>query len=296
VLCTTSDQFGRKTILDLIPEHRKARLFTMGRLDLDAEGLVVVTNDGDFAHDVLHPRRKLPRTYWVKLRGNVGPDEIARAREGVWLSDGRTPPMEVRVLRAGREISTAKCTLVERHHHQLKRIWARLGTPVLRMVLVRIATVGTEDLKKGAVRPLTPPEVAELRSGSPGPEIERSARRRPVEVPPEKEGPVAWGAPADREPDRPRSSRRDSERRGPPRGGSDRRRPPRGASDRRGPPRGESDRRRPPRAESDRRGPPRGERDRRKPSGGGPGGRAQRGPRSSASSSGRAFRNRGRKS
>src|SRR4029079_4448081 len=126
--------------------------------------------------------------------GSVGLDEIKRAREGVWLSDGRTPPMEVRVLRAGREISTAKCTLVERNHHQLKRIWARLGTPVIKMVLVRIATVGTEDLKKGAVPPLKPDEVAELRSGAPGPQVDWSARKRRVEVPAEEEGPVEWGA------------------------------------------------------------------------------------------------------
>jgi 23S rRNA pseudouridine2605 synthase len=178
VLCTTSDQFGRKTILDLLPEHRGARLFTVGRLDFESEGLVVVTNDGEFANEILHPRRRLPRTYWVKVRGHVTQEALVKAREGVWLSDGRTPPMDVRLLRAGREISTVKCTLVERHHHQLRRIWAKLMLPALRLVLVRIASVGTEDLKKGAWRTLTPDEVAELRSGAPG-QLEESGRAGP---------------------------------------------------------------------------------------------------------------------
>ena len=78
VLCTTEDQWGRKTILDML--HTAGfRLLRSASLELDAEGLVVVTNDGDFAHEVLHPRRRLPRTYWVKVRGTVGP-EIVRAR------------------------------------------------------------------------------------------------------------------------------------------------------------------------------------------------------------------------
>jgi 23S rRNA pseudouridine2605 synthase len=226
VLCTTDDQFGRKTILDMLPSYRRLRLFTVGRLELDAEGLVVVTNDGDFAHEVLHPRRRLPRTYWVKVRGTVGPEIVARAREGVWLSDGKTPPLDIHVIRAGREVSTAKCTFVEKHHHQLKRIWARLGTPVQRLVLVRVATIGTEDLKKGGARQLTAAEVAELRSGAPGEvgEWPPKRRERAPSAPPRSD-PVGWGAPArgredSKRPPRPR-------RTGPPKRGSGRgQRPP----------------------------------------------------------------------
>jgi 23S rRNA pseudouridine2605 synthase len=203
VICTTDDQWGRKTILDLVPAHRRLRLFTVGRLEIDSEGLVIVTNDGDFAHEVLLPKRRLPRTYWVKVQGTITPEVIARAREGVWLSDGRTPPMDIHVLRAGREVSTAKCTVIERHHHQLKRIWARLGTPVQRMVLVRIATIGTEDLKKGTSRPLTRDEVELLRNGPPGEVRIRPPKRRSreaaspeTETEGEPQGPVGWGTPA----------------------------------------------------------------------------------------------------
>jgi pseudouridine synthase len=207
-LCTTSDQFGRKTILDLLPAKLDARMFTVGRLDFESEGLVVVTNDGDFAHEVLHPRRRLPRTYYVKVRGHLTPELLTKARQGVWLSDGRTPPMDVRLLRAGREVSTVKCTLVERHHHQLRRIWAKLGLPVLRLVLVRIASVGTERLKKGMTRALSPAEVDDLRSGPPGrlPGTSssgppRSREHRPAARGRTREGAglgarVDWGAPA----------------------------------------------------------------------------------------------------
>jgi pseudouridine synthase len=239
-LCTTSDQWGRKTILDLLPEHRGSRLFTVGRLDQESEGLVIVTNDGDFAHEILHPRRRLPRVYYVKLRGHLTVEIMNRARVGVWLSDGRTPPMDVHLMRAGREISTAKCTLVERHHHQLRRIWAKLGLPVLRLVLVRIGPVGTEELKKGTVRVLTPEEVADLRSGAPGRLVatERAGRRAPAQRrrpapggarrqkpgPPAPRGPTAWGAPAGKDPEprrgRPRGRDDDQRRRRPPRAGS----------------------------------------------------------------------------
>jgi 23S rRNA pseudouridine2605 synthase len=193
-LCTTSDQFGRKTILDLVPEHRRTRLFTVGRLDLESEGLIVLTNDGAFAQDTLHPRRRLPRTYYVKVQGHVTPEQIAQAQQGVWLSDGRTPPMDVRLQRAGRDVSTLKCTLVERHHHQLRRIWAKLELPVLRLVLVRIADIGTEDLKKGAVRPLTAGEVESLRHGAPG-HIVRPPRR-PAAAPKTEKRASGWGAAA----------------------------------------------------------------------------------------------------
>ncbi len=181
-LCTTADQFGRKTVFDLVPEHRHRRLFSVGRLDQDAEGLVILTNDGTFANRLLERKRGLARTYFLKLRGTVSQETIAKAREGVWLVDGRTAPMEVQLIRAGREVTTLKCTLVERQHHQLRRLWSKLECPVQRMVLIRIGDVGTEKLKKAHARPLTPDEVKQLMDGPPGfirTPIERKAAPKP---------------------------------------------------------------------------------------------------------------------
>lgn len=195
-LSTTEDRFGRKTVLDLLRDPKGRRLFLVGRLDQNAEGLVILTNDGGFAQDVTHPRRKLDRTYFLKLRGTVTHESVAKAREGLWLSDGRTAPMEVQLVKSGREISTVKCRVVESQHRHLSRVWAKLAHPVHRMVLVRIGPIGTMALSKGAVRKLTAEEVELLRNGPPA-EIRPPAGRRFGRAPEAADETADWGAPAD---------------------------------------------------------------------------------------------------
>lgn len=191
-LSTSEDGFGRKTVLDMVRDPKGRRLFQVGRLDQNAEGLVLLTNDGGFAQDVAHPRRKLDRTFFLKVRGVVTPESAASAREGLWLSDGRTSPMEVQIVRIGREITTLKCRVVESQHRQLSRVWAKLGHPVQRMVLVRLGPIGTMGLSKGAVRKLTREEIELLRSGAPA-EIRLPASRRFGRTPEEAGDAVAWG-------------------------------------------------------------------------------------------------------
>ncbi len=191
-LSTSEDRFGRKTVLDMVRDPKGRRLFQVGRLDQNAEGLVLLTNDGGFAQDVAHPRRKLDRTFFLKVRGVVTPESAASAREGLWLSDGRTSPMEVQIVRIGREITTLKCRVVESQHRQLSRVWAKLGHPVQRMVLVRLGPIGTMGLSKGAVRKLTREEIELLRSGAPA-EIRLPASRRFGRMPEEAGDAVAWG-------------------------------------------------------------------------------------------------------
>jgi 23S rRNA pseudouridine2605 synthase len=191
-LSTTEDRFGRKTVLDLLRDPKGRRLFLVGRLDQNAEGLVILTNDGGFAQDVTHPRRKLDRTYFLKLRGTVTHESVAKAREGLWLSDGRTAPMEVQLVKSGREISTVKCRVVESQHRHLSRVWAKLAHPVHRMVLVRIGPIGTMALSKGAVRKLTAEEVELLRNGPPA-EIRPPAGRRFGRTPEAADETSDWG-------------------------------------------------------------------------------------------------------
>jgi 23S rRNA pseudouridine2605 synthase len=150
MLSTTEDRFGRKTVASLVADAKGRRLFLVGRLDLNAEGLVLLTNDGGFAQDVSHPRRRLDRTYFLKVLGSVTRDVVDEARAGVWLSDGRTDPMEVQVVRVGKDISTLKCRVVESQHRSLSRVWAKLGHPVRRMVLVRLGPIGTQGLSKNS--------------------------------------------------------------------------------------------------------------------------------------------------
>lgn len=205
VLCTTADGWGRKTIIDMLGDRVHARLFSVGRLELESEGLVLLTNDGDFAQRCLHPRRGLDRTYYVKVRGSVSRETIDKARAGVWLSDGKTAPMEVQVQRIGRDVSTFRCTLVERQHRELRRLWARLGHPVERMVLVAIGSVGTQELKKGKWRTLSDEEVRALRDGLPrrirSGKMPRGAKDAPVG----EAAPSSWGDDDVVEAPRPRS-------------------------------------------------------------------------------------------
>jgi 23S rRNA pseudouridine2605 synthase len=194
MLSTTEDRFGRKTVASLVADAKGRRLFLVGRLDLNAEGLVLLTNDGGFAQDVSHPRRRLDRTYFLKVLGSVTRDVVDEARAGVWLSDGRTDPMEVQVVRVGKDISTLKCRVVESQHRSLSRVWAKLGHPVRRMVLVRLGPIGTQGLSKNSARKLTPEEVELLRSGPPA-EIRLSGKRF-GRAPEAAEPSSDWGRPA----------------------------------------------------------------------------------------------------
>jgi 23S rRNA pseudouridine2605 synthase len=164
VLCTTEDAFGRKTILSLLNDRRRRRLYTVGRLDMAAEGIIIVTNDGDFANLISHPSSAVARTYYLKLTGSASDEVLAKVASGVWLPDGKSPPVHVHVLHRGRKLTTVLATVRQGTSQKLRRAFARIGHNVLKLSRVQIGRVRADGIKRGQVRLLKPAEIADLRA------------------------------------------------------------------------------------------------------------------------------------
>lgn len=164
VLTTTRDTHGRRTVLDLLPADERRRLFPVGRLDRDTEGLLLLTNDGDVAQALLHPSRGSEREYRVSARGRVAPDSLARLARGIVLDDGRTAPARVGPARYDRrrDTSTFRLTLVEGRKRQIRRAMRALGHPVLTLVRTRMGPLSLGRLPSGQARPLSAAERREL--------------------------------------------------------------------------------------------------------------------------------------
>lgn len=162
VVCTNDEREMRPRAIDLIDDRKKGRIYTVGRLDEDTVGIVILTNDGDFANRVMHPRYGLPKTYLVKLAGRISDDSVRQVREGVRLSDGITGG--ARVLIQSRSANTSKLlvTLNEGKNREVRRVFAHVGHKVVDLKRVRIGTLSDRGLKPGSWRPLTRAEVAEV--------------------------------------------------------------------------------------------------------------------------------------
>ncbi len=168
VVCTNARHEQKPRVIDLLPSVR-GRLFTVGRLDLDREGLLLVTNDGSFAQAMTHPRHGVPKVYAIKVRGKVSPDVLQKARGGIWLSDGPTSGMQIRIERGGGKDKTfLKVTLREGKNREIRRVFAKLGYPVVELKRVRIAQLSLHGLKPGAWRFLGPQEVQGLLAAASG--------------------------------------------------------------------------------------------------------------------------------
>jgi 23S rRNA pseudouridine2605 synthase len=161
VVTTVQDPQGRPTVIDLVPEaERRVRLFPVGRLDRDTEGLVLLTNDGALAHVLLHPSHETEREYRVTVKGRVGQGALRRLAEGVELEDGITAPARVGRPRhdAVGETTRFTLTLIEGRKRQIRRALEALEHPVLRLLRVRMGPLRLGRLARGAARPLTAPE------------------------------------------------------------------------------------------------------------------------------------------
>jgi 23S rRNA pseudouridine2605 synthase/16S rRNA pseudouridine516 synthase len=164
---TVSDTHGRPTVLDLVPNERPG-LFPVGRLDLESEGLLLLTDDGELANLLTHPRYHVPKTYEVTLEGTPSPDEVRRLEEGIELEDGLTAQAEVGAVRRTNGDAILTLTLREGRKRQVRRMCAAIGHPVKRLVRMRIGPVGVGDLDSGDSRELTEDEVELLRQGARG--------------------------------------------------------------------------------------------------------------------------------
>lgn len=162
VVCTNARHEQKKRVIDLLPTV-KGRLFTVGRLDLDSEGLILLTNDGDFALEMTHPRFGVPKVYAVLVRGRMEQRDVDKARGGVWLAEGPTAGMQVRVERVGKDRTYLKVTLREGRNREIRRVFAKLGHPVLELKRIRIGELNLHGLAAGDFRFLQRHEVDALR-------------------------------------------------------------------------------------------------------------------------------------
>jgi 23S rRNA pseudouridine2605 synthase len=163
VVSTAKDTHGRPTVIGLVPAER--RLYPVGRLDADTTGLILLTDDGDLANRLTHPRYEVPKVYVAEVgRGGVAVPERAlrQLREGVVLEDGKTAPAGVRQIRAG----VLEITLREGRKRQVKRMCAEVGHPVHKLRRVAFGPLRLGDLGEGHVRRLSPAEVQRLRDAA----------------------------------------------------------------------------------------------------------------------------------
>jgi 23S rRNA pseudouridine2605 synthase len=162
VVTTAEDPEGRPVVMDLL-KSKLPRLFPVGRLDYDAEGILLLTNDGEMAHRLSHPSFQVPRTYWVKVKGKPTPEEVRRLSRGITLEDGPTAPCRIAPRREARENAWLEMTLREGRNRQVKRMWERMGYPVLKLRRVSFAGLSLGSLKPGEYRHLRPSEVEKLK-------------------------------------------------------------------------------------------------------------------------------------
>jgi 23S rRNA pseudouridine2605 synthase len=153
VVTTASDPHGRRTVVDLV-DHA-ARVVPVGRLDADTTGALLLTNDGDLAHRLAHPRYEVDKVYEVEVEGKPDDPVLERLREGVDLDDGRTAPAQARRLGP----ATLELVIHEGRKHQVKRMLEAVGHPVTRLHRSRYAGLSVEGLEPGAWRELEPFEV-----------------------------------------------------------------------------------------------------------------------------------------
>lgn len=161
-ITTVSDPENRPTVMDLVP--RNARLFPVGRLDANSEGLILMTNDGELANLLAHPRYSYEKEYHVGVPGHVREDDLRTLREGVEIEGGRTNPAKVRVLSADGKITWLSITIHEGRNRQVRRMLHALGYRVDRLVRVRIGPLWLGSLARGTYRLMTPAELRRLRS------------------------------------------------------------------------------------------------------------------------------------
>ncbi len=168
VTTTVSDDLGRKTIMDCLPGI-KERVYPVGRLDKDSEGLILLTNDGELANYIMHPAHGIEKTYRVVAEGRIPPETLeALAEKGMRLGPVLIRPTRVQLVRYDNENTIVFVSVAEGINREVRRMFAALGHEVKKLLRTRIGPVELEGMKRGATRPLTPKEIAQIRKGMAG--------------------------------------------------------------------------------------------------------------------------------
>jgi len=159
---SVKDPFGRPTVMELL-RHVSARVYPVGRLDLDTEGALLLTNDGDLALRLAHPRFGVVKIYEARVEGEPGEGDLDKVRQGIFLEGRKTAPARVQVLRRGHRHTTLKIEIHEGRKREIRKLFEAVGYPVAGLVRVEFAGLTLEGLKTGQWRFLKTAEIMRLR-------------------------------------------------------------------------------------------------------------------------------------
>lgn len=162
VLSTAKDERGRKTVVDLI--DTKERIFPIGRLDYDTEGLLLLTNDGEIFNKVIHPRTEVYKTYLVEARGNINMTTLNKLKRGIMLDDKMTLPAKAKILLADERHTELHFAIKEGRNRQVRRMFELVGHPVINLKRIMLGELNLDGLEVGEYRPLTKKEINYLYS------------------------------------------------------------------------------------------------------------------------------------
>jgi 23S rRNA pseudouridine2605 synthase len=165
VISSVKDEKGRKVVTDYFPEVEQ-RIFPIGRLDYDTSGLILLTNDGDFANVLMHPKYHVDKRYIAKVRGIPSKLELRKLADGINLDDGRTSPAKVKLksLEKKKQTSIIELIIHEGRNRQVRRMFEALGYPVQKLKRESYAFLDLKGLNPGDSRTLTPHEIKQLRN------------------------------------------------------------------------------------------------------------------------------------
>ena len=163
-VCTTSDELGRKTVLQLLgSKYEGKRIFPIGRLDYDTEGLLLLTTDGDVANRIMHPKSEVPKTYVAKIEGEITEAELAKLRGGVILDEKKTKKCKVRLKDFTDNISRVEVVITEGRNRQVRRMFDSINREVVFLKRVAIGELKLGGLYRGTSRELNAKEIEYLK-------------------------------------------------------------------------------------------------------------------------------------
>jgi len=164
-ITTVKDQFSRPSVTDLV-KNVKERIYPVGRLDYDTSGLLLMTNDGDFAFRLTHPRYETEKVYVAKVKGVPGRDAVEKFRKGIMLEGSLTAPAELVVLESGNGTSTVRITIHEGRNRQVRKMSEAVGHPVVKLKRIGIGGICLGDLPEGKWRELDDFEIETLKNSA----------------------------------------------------------------------------------------------------------------------------------
>ena len=162
-VCTVEDDRGRKTVMQLLPPDA-GRVYPVGRLDYDSEGLLLLTDDGELTFRLTHPKNEIPKTYLVRIEGSIGEQQLNKLRSGVELDGKLTKRCKIKVVETDKEYTKLHITITEGRNRQVRRMFEMVGKEVVFLKRIRIGELSLGSLDRGKVRKLTPEEIFYLKN------------------------------------------------------------------------------------------------------------------------------------